>query len=88
MQEGNVGKAVIPVEPSQEALCSTYELHHGGKEVIGWLARGAAIVRGAFPTVRRGHVKTVGGSSHPHYQVLKVVRLHSIVLKRENNRPF
>lgn len=73
---------LLPVEPSEEALCGTNQLHHRGKEVVWWLAWIAAVIRGAFPAVRRGHVQTISGSSHPHHQILQVVSLYPIVLKR------
>lgn len=72
----------LPVKPSQETLGGTDQLHHRGKEVVGWLAWRTAIIRGTFPAVRRGHVKAVGGCSHPHNQGLQVVRLYTIVLKQ------
>lgn len=75
----------LPVKPSQETLGGTNQLHHRGKEVVGWLAWGAAIICGTFPAVRCGHVQTVGGCSHPHNQGLQVVRLHTIVLKQRFN---
>lgn len=46
----------VPVEPSQEALGGADQLHHRGEEVVRGLARDAAVVRWAFPAVRRGHV--------------------------------
>lgn len=75
----------LPVKPSQETLGGTNQLHHRGKEVIGWLAWGAAIICRTFPAVRRGHVQTVGGCSHPHNQSLQVVCLYTIVLKQRLN---
>lgn len=80
---GNMG--ILPVKPSQETLGGTNQLHHRGEEIIGWLAWGAAIICGTFPSVRRGHVQTVGGCSHPHNQSLQVVRLYTIVLKQRFN---
>lgn len=78
----------LPVKPSQETLGGTDQLHHRGKEVIGRLAWGAAIICRTFPAVRRGHVQTVGGRSHPHNQSLQVVRLHAIVLKQRFDTPL
>lgn len=38
-----------PVQPGEEALGCSDQVHHGGKEVIGQLASGSAIVVAAAP---------------------------------------
>ena len=58
----------IPVQPGQQALCGSNELHHRGEKVVGGLAGGAAVIRGAPAALRGGHVQTIGGGSHPHHQ--------------------
>lgn len=76
----------VPVQPGQEALGCSYELHHRREELVGGLVGAVPIIRGAFAPLRRSHVEVVRCCPHSYNQILQVVSLHSIVLMGEHEK--
>lgn len=73
-----------PVQPGQQTLGGGDQLHHGGQELVGGLMGDLVVVGGVLPALRHGGAQAVVRRSHLGHQTLQVVRLHAVVLQREN----
>lgn len=78
-----------PVQPGQQALGSSYELHHSAQEVVGGLAGKALVVGGVLSALRHSGTEAVMRRPHLAHQRLQLVRLYARILltqKRGNGR--
>lgn len=66
-----------PVQPGQQALGSSNELHHGGQEVVGGLAGEALVVGGVLAALRHSRTQAVVRRPHLGHHRLQLVRLHA-----------
>lgn len=71
---------VSPVQPGQQALGSSNELHHGAQEVVGGLAGQALVVGGVLAALRHRSAQAVMRRPHLGYHRLQLVRLHARIL--------
>lgn len=75
----------LPVQPGQQTLGCSDQLHHGGQELVGGLMGDLAVVGGVLPALRHGAAQAVVRRSHLPHQSLQVVRLHAVVLSTNTN---
>lgn len=75
---------VSPVQPGEEALGCSDQVHHGGEKIIGQLASGSAVVVAAAPPPRDEVLQVLSRRVELVGEGLQVLRLQPIILKKRN----
>lgn len=71
----------VPVEPAQQTLGGSDQLHHCGQKLIGGLMGDLAVVDGVLPALRHCAIQVVMSCSHLPHQSLQVIWLHAVILQ-------
>lgn len=72
---------ISPVEPYKKAFGCSNEVHHGGKKVVGQLARGSAIVMAAAPPACDEVLQVLGRCIKLMRKSLQILSLQPIILE-------
>lgn len=75
---------ISPVQPGEEALGCSDQVHHGGKKVIGQLASGSAIVVATAPSTCDEVLQVLGRCIELVREGLQVLSLQPIILEKNS----
>lgn len=79
---------ISPVQPGEEALGCSDQVHHGGEEVVGQLASGSAVVVAAAPPACDEVLQVLGRRVELVRQGLQVLRLQPVILEKSKKSLF
>lgn len=74
---------ISPVKPCKEAFGRSDQVHYGGKEVIGQLASGSAIIMATAPPACDEVLQILGRCIEFMRQSLQILSLQSIILEEK-----
>lgn len=72
---------ISPVEPREKAFGCSDQVHHGGKKVVGQLARGSAVVMAAAPPACDEVLQVLGRCIELMRESLQILSLQPIILE-------
>lgn len=72
---------ISPVQPCQEAFGCSDQVDHGGKKVVGQLARGSAVVVAAAPPARDEVLQVLGRRIELMRKSLQILSLQPVILE-------
>lgn len=76
----------LPVEPCKKAFGRGDQVHHRGKEVVGQLARGSAVVVAAAPPACDEVLQVLGRCIELMRKSLQILSLQPIILRESKSK--